>query len=281
MGVGRDKYVWPGQCAALILLVTVASTDLRGQEITWGTVRDCATEAGLPYAGVLNRSRGSGTVADSAGNFEVRAMPADTLRFSALGYASRDTVQAGNSGPLEVCLTAAPARLPVAVHTAKRFNRLRRYGNDTESRQIVTGWSVEPRSGAERGTRIRVGRKPKYLKAIELHLAQSTYDRLRLRLKLYPAVPDAAADRPTHAWLLDTDRRTGWVSVEVLADGIEVQGEFFVSVEVVEAWSPRDENTLLLSAGLLTDGLYFREGVAEPWQRGKVGLGLRVVTVGE
>ena len=264
------------------MLVTVAPTDLRGQEITWGTVRDCATEAGLPYAGVLNRSRGSGTVADSAGNFEVRAMPADTLRFSALGYASRDTVQAGNSGPLEVCLTAAPARLPVAVHTAKRFNRLRRYGNDTESRQIVTGWSVEPRSGAERGTRIRIGRRaPQWLKAVELHLAQSTYARLRLRVNLYSAVPVDSATRPVHAWLLDTERQSGWVRLDVLEEEVEVTGDIFVSVEVVEAWSPRPENTLLLSAGLFTDGLYFREGVAEPWQRGKVGLGLRVVTVGE
>ena len=50
---------------------------------------------------------------------------------------------------------------------------------------------------------------------------------------------------------------------------------------MVEAWSVREENVLLLSAGVLTDGLYYREGVGEAWQQGKVGLEMQVGVVEE
>ena len=79
------------------------------------------------------------------------------------------------------------------------------------------------------------------LKTIEQHVAHSTNDRLRLRFKLYLAVPGNATERLTHAWLGDTDQRSGWVTVDVLAEEMEVRGEFVIYVEVVEAWSVREE----------------------------------------
>ena len=256
--------------------------ELPAQGPLTGAIRDCDSGRGIAYASVWNPSQQTGSVADSTGTFVLEVAAGDSLRFSALGYTPRTLTASKGQSTREVCLEAAPARLPVATHTATRLGRTRRHGNSSESRQIVTGWSVEPRSGAERGTRIRIGRRaPQWLKAVELHLAQSTYARIRLRVNLYSAVPVDSATRPVHAWLLDTERQSGWVRLDVLEEEVEVTGDIFVSVEVVEAWSPRPENTLLLSAGLFTDGLYFREGVAEPWQRGKVGLGMRVVTVGE
>ena len=88
-------------------------------------------------------------------------------------------------------------------------------------------------------------------------------------------MPGNATERLTHAWLGDTDQRSGWGTVDVLAEEMEVRGEFVIYVEVVEAWSVREEIVLLLSAGELTDGLYYREGVGEAWQQGKVGVGVK------
>ena len=105
-------------------------------------------------------------------------------------------------------------------------------------RRVVTRKGAVSVSGGGFATpafRTRLGQ----LLTIELHVAQSTYDRLQLRFKLYAAVPGNATERLTHTWLVETDQRSGWVPVDVLAEEMEVGGEFVIYVEVVEAWSVR------------------------------------------
>ena len=71
------------------------------------------------------------------------------------------------------------------------------------------------------------------------------------------------------------------VPFDVLADAASLRDQVFVSVEVVEAWSDKPANQLFLSAGLLTEGLYFRDRPFGAWEQANAGLSLQIVTLRE
>ncbi|WP_116108450.1 carboxypeptidase-like regulatory domain-containing protein [Lewinella sp. IMCC34191] len=269
------------------LLLALLPASITGQDTISGRITTCGSTAPIPYATVYHRLSGVGTLADSTGKFEL-ILPTgsprvDSLTVSSVGYLSAIAPFRRN-GELTaaVCLKASTIDLPTATATAARFNRESTFGNRSESRNIVSGWSVAPRNGAERGSRIRLPGKSEYiLKTIRLHIAESTYDSLRLRFHIYAEADPTPKVRPQYSWLVDTGQSSGWISVDVLGDAISLREEVFVSVEVVEAWSDRSANQLYLSAGLLTDGLYYRERHFGVWERARAGLSICVVALGE
>ncbi|MGB3801984.1 MAG: carboxypeptidase-like regulatory domain-containing protein [Lewinella sp.] len=267
-----------------MLVITVWGSAVSQHALT-GEVSDCTTGEGIPYATVYHPSSGRGTTPDSTGEFVLSVEDSwsagDSLLVSSVGYAAGAfAYDERDAERLEVCLTAQQINLPGVTNTAKRFGKARTYGNRSESRQIVTGWSVTPRNGAERGSRIRLrGKEVHMLKTIRLHIASSTYDSLRLRFNLYPGPVPTPSARPAYSWLVDTEQLSGWMNVDVLAEEILLVGDIFLAVEVVEAWSDRTGNQLFLSAGLFTDGLFHRDRHFGEWRRAELGLAINVLTL--
>lgn len=72
----------------LILLIFLSSTSLQAQEIFRGIVVDSATFSPLPYVTVAVKGKGTGTITNDKGNFEIKATRNDTLVFSFVGYSS-------------------------------------------------------------------------------------------------------------------------------------------------------------------------------------------------
>ena len=271
---------WTALCLGLLPAV------LPGQDTITGRITACGSGAAVSYATVYHRRTGTGTLADATGDFQIN-LPAgtsdpDTLTASSVGYRTKVIPFRRQEAPSAVCLEAATIDLPTATATAQRFRRESHFGNRSKSRNIVSGWSVSPRNGAERGVRIRLpGKGDHILKIIRLHLAESTYDSLRLRFHFYGDAAPGPTDRPLHSWLVDVNQASGWVSVDVLADAVSLRDQVFVSVEVVEAWSDKPANQLFLSAGLLTEGLYFRDRPFGAWEQANAGLSLQIVTLRE
>ena len=131
----------------MALLCSLPCSEAVAQTLLRGSIRNCDSGRGIAYASVGNPSQQNGSVADSTGRFVLEVAAGDSLRFTTLGYTPRTQAARDGQRSWEVCFDPAPERLPVATHTATRLGRIRRYGNNSESRQIVTGWSVEPRSG--------------------------------------------------------------------------------------------------------------------------------------
>ena len=261
--------------------IGTAQSTLRGRVVY------CGDTIGVPYANLYSTDLALGTVADSTGNFSLSLPPAalseHVLTLSSVGFARSEYALATGaaSSPVELCLSPISATAPPVTVTGKRFRQKKTYGNTSESRNIVSGWAVQARSGAERGTFIRL--KPDrdhLLKEIGLHIAHSTYDSLRLRFHLYPVTGMEIAPQPTHSWLLQTSIEHGWIKVGIAEEVIDRE-RIFVSVEVIETWSRGEQDVLHLSAGLLTAGLYHRESKALSWQRAKAGLSLTVATLRE
>ncbi|WP_116126253.1 hypothetical protein [Lewinella sp. IMCC34183] len=259
----------------------IAQTLLRGRVV------NCGDTTGIPYANLYSRALMLGTVADSLGNFNL-SLPADSLddcafTISSVGFASEEYTlgKAIQSSPAAPCLFPVPLDVPQVTVASKRFRDQKTYGNTSESSNIVSGWAVRARSGAERGALIRL--KPgrdHLLKEIGIHIAHSTYDSLRLRFNLYSVPEGEIAREPSHSWLVQTDRDNGWIKAQV-SQAVIARERIFLSVEIVETWSRRERDVLHLSAGLLTAGLYHRESRALPWQRAKAGLSLTVTTLRE
>ncbi|MCP9237408.1 carboxypeptidase-like regulatory domain-containing protein [Lewinella sp. JB7] len=247
-----------------------------------GTVISCADGTPVPYPSVYLREGNRGVSGDSLGRFRLvyapAAPPANFMVISSLGFAT-DTVSVRRflSGDRSViCLTPAPAALPEVSLTGKRLRRLRTLGNRSESRTIVTGWSVDPRSGAERGTLIKAGKNPRLLKRVNIHLARSTYDSLRVRVNLYALHDKRPETEPLYAHYATVYLTEGWVGIPLGPDPLPLKDDVLLTLEIVEAWSKRDKNVLLLSAGLFTRGLYHREHRGQPWRRARTGLSMTV-----
>lgn len=262
-----------------IILLILFSIRSSAQQVSC-QVFDQATSKGLSYVNIGVPGKGIGTVSDFYGNFSLkdqRIQVDDTIRFSAIGYQSRDMVF---SALLEYCeqgsipLTAIDYELPT-VEVIPRDYKMKKVGNHMDNQSVQAGF-MNNLLGHEIGTRMKIRRKPAYIEKIHININVCEFDSIFYRLNIY----DMEKGKPG-AILLHEPIYLSYSKKEALAGivldvsdrYIRVEDDFFVSVELVRDLG---EKGLMFSAGLFADKGFYRKTSQDRWQKVPLTVGIAI-----
>lgn len=126
---------------SLIFLLLLYSSGLNAQLIIRGYVA-ARDSSGLPFAYIINKSSGNGTMTDHEGRFSLSTNSADTLICSYVGYAKtrvpvRD-LKADNKGQVHIIMEQLPVELSTVNVTSFRIKPYEReYMSDIIDRSRI------------------------------------------------------------------------------------------------------------------------------------------------
>ena len=128
----------------LLMLLTVASTALAQSVKVSGVVTDASNGEPLPFASVVLKGTGTGTMTDLNGGYSITVPSNGTLVFSSIGYTTQE-VAVGGRGTVNIVLSADAEGLEdvivVAYGTAKKESF-------TGSAQTIKSEQIEKRTVA-------------------------------------------------------------------------------------------------------------------------------------
>ena len=94
----------------LLMLLTVASTAFAQSVKVSGVVTDASNGEPLPFASVVLKGTGTGTMTDLNGGYSITVPSNGTLVFSSIGYTTQE-VAVGGRGTVNIVLSVLQRRL--------------------------------------------------------------------------------------------------------------------------------------------------------------------------
>lgn len=233
----------PRRLLLLPLLALAASTppDLTLRGRVTGLPIAGAAPAPLPFVNIGIRGRNVGTTADEAGRFALRvpaALGADSVTFSALGYAARTVAVAALAAHPDTALVLAarPQELPEV--SIKAEGQARTFALGKARGGSYGGFISSLGSGAEIARLLTPPRYPAFVDQARVYITANRAPSFRLRLRLYardPATGRPGADLLQQSILLESDLRSGWLTADLRPYNVLVREPFFVAYEWLEA----------------------------------------------
>jgi len=245
-----------------------------------GSITDAKTGAGLAFVNVGVVGKSLGTVSNEQGQFQLEFKPVlanDTVRISALGYATRSLTLAQLSQQPSLALSPAPVELAEVQVSAKNLFRTTHTLGFTKNGEGTTLVLDSKDLGAQMGTVIYLKRKPTKILSAHFNVAHNRVGPLTFRLNLYRL---DAKGRPTEQKLLSRDIvqtsaiEQGTLSFDLSADKLILDEDFFLALEWVGGGTAtKVHNGLAFSAGIgyANNDIYLREVSQDNWERASVG----------
>jgi hypothetical protein len=244
-----------------------------------GKVVDSQTNEPLAYVNIGILGKNIGTVSDVSGLFSLtlpNIAKEDTLRVSMLGYEpivfSMDYIQKILAQPKQdwvIQLKPKDIELKPIVVKPKSL-KYAILGNRTASRNIIAGFTSNA-LGSELGTVMRIKKSPTYIESVHFNIAENLIGKIKFRINVYilekgiPQTPLLSA--PIY---VETDIKSGVVSVNLQDYNLETASDFLVSLEWIEDYGTQN---LYFSAGLLNKASFARNASQSYWQKIPVGIG--------
>jgi hypothetical protein len=233
----------PPRLLLLPLLALAASVPpdliLRGR--VSGPTAPGAAPAPLAFANVGIRGRNVGTTADEAGRFRLRvpaALGADSVTFSALGYAPRTVAVTALAARPDTVLVLTTRPQELADVSVKASGQARTFELGKTRAGASGGFVVSKGAGAELARLLVPPHYPAFVDQVRVYITANSAPSFRLRLRLYardPATGRPGADLLQQSILLESSLRSGWLTADLRPYNVLVQEPFFVAYEWLEA----------------------------------------------
>ena len=245
-----------------------------------GRITDSRTHAALPYVNIGVVGRALGTVADERGTYTLpfqKALAADTVRISSLGYAARNLTLAELAAQPNVALT--PEAVPLAevrVQGTVPLRRTHTLGN-TGNAEMATNTLGSNSLGAQVGTVIKLSRRPTRILNAVFNIARNSPGQVTFRVNIYRLGPDG---QPTEVKLLPRDVIItspvvrGPITVDLSADQLVLSEDFFLAIEMLKWADPAPigaEFAFSASLGYFHNEIYYRPASQSRWKRASIG----------
>jgi CarboxypepD_reg-like domain/X-Pro dipeptidyl-peptidase (S15 family) len=249
-----------------------------GSHVIRGRVFDAKDKAPLAYVNVGIPGKNKGTVTQHDGRFALaieREMDEDSIQFSMAGYQTR-TIKIHQ--PFSVFLDEKITELKEVV-ISSRAPKTRRLGNTTTSKSVSVGFPMRF-LGAELGIRIRLGKRPVFLKAFNFNISASRVDTALFRLNIYGFDKGAPSGyKLQQNILVPVGKTTGPQTIDLSACHLITSGDILVTLELIEGSSSGPEpGALFLSAGFFNSATWRRPTSQATWKKAAgIGVGFNIV----
>lgn len=263
---------------ALLLLSSAAEAQL-----IKGTVTNARTHEALAFVNIGVVGKALGTVADEQGAYQLafkEALANEPVRVSSLGFASRTLTLRELAAQPNVALTPETVSLNEVLVPGKTLLRrthiLGNPGNSTNTTNTLSAADL----GSQEGLVIKLSRRPTRVLNANFNIAQSSSGTVTFRVNLYRL---DAKGRPTDTKLMARDVVVtmpivkGPVTVDLNAEKLVLNENFFLSVEMVKWENPADAEAQFAfsaSIGYSNNEVYTRATSQAPWERISAGAAL-------
>ncbi len=265
----------------LLMMLSLFATGIAAQEIYKGKVIDAVTNEPIPYVNIGIVDKGIGTVSDEDGFFRLfidrtEIGDEELIHFSSLGYQTLN-ISVANAAyilkespniqmrPADILLNEVVVSngslVPVADYIGYRNN----------GQKIFGYWKENMALGAELSTKIRAGKGRRQLNNLEFEVWENKSDSLLLRINIYDN--DGVLGRPKTNLntsqkniLYTLKRENTLVKIDLTPYDIEVEGDFYVSLELLKLYGDQ-ELALVLAASDSDEGSYRKYASQDKWHK--------------
>lgn len=224
----------------VFFLLLLAGKTMYAQTAYTGTIKDKSSGEVLPYVNIGVVNKNNGTVSDSNGRFTItltEAMDTETIKISMVGYTARtmkvsDFISGMKDNPVIVLEPNVSSLKEVVVKNKKLQPGT--LGNIPGKKPESAGFEKNI-LGNEMGVTIKLKRKPTYIKSFHAIVDYNRYREFKFRLNFY----DLKDGLPNNSLLdeniiITTEIRKGQLDVDLRDYNIWAEGDFFVSIELIE-----------------------------------------------
>ena len=253
-------------------------TDLHAQVVSGNTI-EADTKMPLTFVnvGILNGT--IGTVSDEEGRFSLDLSgvnSTDTLRFSAIGYETKDVIVREVQGQvgLNISMTKTSYVLQ-EVRVVPKDYKVKKVGNHMTSEAMSAGFK-DNLLGYEVGTRMKIKNRPAILENVTIHFARCEYDSIFYRLNIYEMdgkLPGKnVLTEPIYLSYSKAEALAG-LEIDMTPYSIWVEDDFLVSLELVKDHGP---GGLFFCCGFFASKALYRETSQAKWQKIPMGVGISI-----
>jgi CarboxypepD_reg-like domain len=242
-----------------------------------GHIKDATTGEAVPYVSVGLLRTAYGTVANTAGNFELSQLPSDTgldsIAFYCIGYAKKVITRSMFAGekPIDIALQPVSILLKEAVIVPDQ-SRSVWIGEDDISTSMGVNFALNQRTnqnlGSEVGRRFKI-KKPSRLEQFRFFVRQNNFEVVRFRINVYAIGKNGQpAENLLQIPIIVTlsDKKSGWIDVDLAAYDIRTSESVVVSAEWIDFSG--SGTVLSLPIGLLRfgGGHFYKYGSQNTWK---------------
>jgi carboxypeptidase-like protein len=222
------------------LLILMLFTGITNAQQVSGTIRDQQSKEPIAYVNIGVVNKNTGTVSDVDGHFTIaltQALDSETIKISMVGYTPQtmkvsDFVSKMGGNP-EILLERNVSGLKEVVVKRKKL-QTGTLGNIPAKKTESAGFEKNI-LGNEMGVVIKLKRKPAYIKAFHAMVDFNRYRELKFRLNFY----DVKDGLPNNSILSEniivtSEIKRGQLDVDLTDYNLWAEGDFFVSIELIE-----------------------------------------------
>ncbi|MGA9239298.1 carboxypeptidase-like regulatory domain-containing protein [Robiginitalea sp.] len=257
------------------------SPSLEAQLAFLGQVVDAETGKPIPFVNIGVVNRGIGTVSNEEGDFLLQfrrheVQPGDILRISSLGYVPTEVpLSRLKQSTQEFIFRLQPTAIDldeVIVSTAELFEVEEEVGYPNLAGQGIGYWKDSIALGGELGSRIRVDKGLRRLKALFFQVMDNPSDSIQLRVNIYDvnkkrALPGQNLNSTGRSILYTLRYGEVFTLIDLNPFDIWVRDDFIVTLELLGVYGT-DKIGLSLPAARKSSGRSFRRYASQDvWER--------------
>ncbi|WP_170252613.1 carboxypeptidase-like regulatory domain-containing protein [Adhaeribacter aerolatus] len=257
-----------------------------------GTVQDDKNKV-LSYVSVGVVNEETGTVTNELGKFILQIKPENgqgIIRFSFIGHETvelkvADAIsQFAKQKTLAIILKAKPSEIKEVNVDAKRWItsvKGGKVGPEATFHQAFmrTPGTLEEHLGREVALLINNRKKQAFLKKLNFCINTNRYDDVKFRLNIYSVNNGRPHENilKENIYLELTDKKTGWVEMDLEPYNIYLEDDFVVSLEWIDC-DPKPKNVLYLtlSGGFGGHTVFQKKASQAKWEKFPGAIGMNV-----
>jgi hypothetical protein len=263
------------------ILFLLLSLSLQAQLAFVGQVVDAQTGKPISFVNIGVVNRGIGTVTNEEGDFLLQfrrkeVQPGDILRISSLGYVPSEVpLSRLNQSAKKFVFRLQPAAIDldeVVVSTAELFEVEEEVGYPNLAGKGIGYWKDSVALGGELGSRIRVDKGLRRLKAMFFQVMDNPSDSIQLRVNIYDydkkrALPGRNLNTSGRSILYTLRYGEIFKLIDLNPFDIWVRDDFIVTLELLGVYGT-DKVGLSLPAARKSAGRSFRRYASQDvWER--------------
>ena len=255
-----------------------------------GKIIDSKTHQPLPYVniGIVNKS--TGTVSDSAGQFNlvIQQEPTrDTMILSMIGYqscaVSLDSIYNKQQNIIFELAEKSYGLQEVTIRPTKIKRKI--LGNKQKGQPCVyfLGDSLKDYTGSEIGTIIKLKNSPAIIEEINFSICENDYNSLTIRVNIYDVVKNINILKQPIYTQIKKDQK--YVQISLHDYGIVLENDFIIaleSIELINMSTKKARKKFGLSGGFIGSDLMTRKSIFDPRTRESlIVLGINATVIYE
>jgi hypothetical protein len=259
-----------------LMLISLLFNALNAQITLSYKVTDCKTGAPVPYVHIGIAEKSFGTTSNEEGFFTLNVpekFMRDTLTISFVGYETKRLPI--NSIKSDIKLCPLDILLKEFVFVPKKEKTL---GQTKEGGNSMVGWIGN--DGGYEIARFIKNNKRVSAKKIGLYVTENAFDTLKVLVTFYKANGNKVGEViNTKPYFWDAPCKVkGWLYYD-LPKQIQLEGDFFVGLEIVKSVESKEGKSILMLPGNYTFQkiMYVREKSQGAWKSEPFSISLKVV----